>query len=388
MNVPISQCDEYMVSLGREYDFMEAVPHYDKKQANVQARQLRRIRESYQYYQSNRIRETVQMCNALHSNVKELDEGKVPLEDIVSANKAWISYIPTGMEYLINLDQKIELITRFEGLVYNRIAELKEISSYAKRARSQSGANISRQTSQQILNSTGISGNLQILPNATPVTSLIVTSPLNTTSLSTGQLSTMQSTVRAAVCSYEPDCPICLEAADYTFSFCLGKCVTCSGKRKTRKQVRQHPDGLVNTNDKYYFVTLTAEREDGSNEYISEALTKNFRKMFPKSYPARAYCYSIGLTPEGVPFLNGLIRFDDRGKHNISTKSTHITNLITSMNTGARNLRVYNVISITKLANKRQQTQIRDVLEKYRFITSQGQVIGVTEEEMIAPDQN
>lgn len=143
-------------------------------------------------------------------------------------------------------------------------------------------------------------------------------------------------------------------------------------------------EGLVPSNDKFFFVTLTSHRDDGTNEYITNAILKNFKSMFPDSFPARACCYVIGLDEDNVPYLNGLIRYDCRGRYRISPKSTHIKNMIVSMNTGVRNLRYYDVINLTKYSNKQYQTRISEVKDKYAFMSQQGSIVGNTELEMVS----
>lgn len=103
--------------------------------------------------------------------------------------------------------------------------------------------------------------------------------------------------------------------------------------------IRQCPNNVAQLGDKYFFVTLTANREDGSDDYITDILVKNFKQMFPPSCGAVAYIYSISLSPEKVPILNGLIRYNGKNKHNITVKSTHIKNEIKSMVTNIKNKR-------------------------------------------------
>lgn len=142
-------------------------------------------------------------------------------------------------------------------------------------------------------------------------------------------------------------------------------------------------ESLIETNDKYFFVTLLSSKEDGPDEYVSDILTKNFKSIFPDSFPVAAYCYSIGRGPENSLCLNGLIRFDHRGRYRISPKSSHIKNIITSSITGIKTPRHFTVQTLTQYINKRYQTRIIDFQARYTFIENHGRVIGNSKEEMV-----
>ena len=143
-------------------------------------------------------------------------------------------------------------------------------------------------------------------------------------------------------------------------------------------QTTQILDSTTQINDKYFFVQLTAAREDGPDDYVIEILIKNFKQMFPPSYNAIAYIYNIFLSEQGsdnqerVPVLYGLIRYDHRNKHNITVKSTHIKNEIKSILTGIKNTRYYTVTNLTKYIGKQFKTPRVLIIEKYKFITETG----------------
>ncbi len=146
-------------------------------------------------------------------------------------------------------------------------------------------------------------------------------------------------------------------------------------------------DAFVRTNDKYFYVRLFADRDDGPDDHIVVELIKNFSGMFPNSFPAKAFCYSIGSSKDNVPNLYGLIRYDSKGKYRISTKSTHIRNNICSMYTNQRTLRDYDVQTLTKYSDKQYKTLVKDIKEKYDNISQMGRVKGATIETYLAPDE-
>jgi hypothetical protein len=140
---------------------------------------------------------------------------------------------------------------------------------------------------------------------------------------------------------------------------------------------------FINTGGKIFFIILTAERDDGPNEYIINCFLKNFKNMFTSPFPILAHCYSIGLTDNAVPYLNGIIRYDSRDTK-ISTKAYHMRNTIISMTTGIKNNRFYNVRNLTKRVNKHYQTSISDFAQLYASMANSGIIIGSTIEELLS----
>lgn len=204
------------------------------------------------------------------------------------------------------------------------------------------------------------------------------------------------------------DCDICI---DEISTYCLTKCSRCSKLDKTpddEKKIsistketvnnesveKSQPvastgqlrlliqpvsvtkENLIAGNDKYFDVTLTSSTDDGSKDYVILSLEKNFKQMFPSSYKARAWVYSIEITTDGVPQLNGLIRYDENNKHRITPKSSHIKNVISSEYTGERNSRRCRVESLTQYQNKRYNTKTDRVIERYIYITKDGTAVG------------
>ncbi|CAH6419985.1 Hypothetical protein HVR_LOCUS1042 [uncultured virus] len=235
------------------------------------------------------------------------------------------------------------------------------------------------------------------------------------------------------------DCKDCIENWNYnlklgkieenqSMKYCFEKCLWCSRKRKDRKllvksntltpvenigvnaetvsttpktdklilqikpAVIESSDLIRNSTrsndimllgDKFFFVLLTAAREDGTDEYIIEILIKNFKQMFPPSYSAKAYIYNINSSPENTPLLYGLIRYNRENKHNITTKSTHIKNEIKPIN-GIKNKRYYNVINLTKYESKQYRTSRAAIVEKYNFIVGNNKTaVGDTLDEFL-----
>lgn len=130
----------------------------------------------------------------------------------------------------------------------------------------------------------------------------------------------------------------------------------------------------MNTRDKYFYVMLMSEREDGANEYISDILIKNFKQMFPPSYKAIANVYKINI--EKSPKLYGLIRYDHKNKYNITRKSSHIKNIIKSQNENIKNTRFYEIDVLTKYEGKLYKTKVSSVVQKYQFITNDNTAVG------------
>jgi hypothetical protein len=199
-----------------------------------------------------------------------------------------------------------------------------------------------------------------------------------------------------------------------TFGRCLNICVNCNRKRKNAReelkdklhsltihahessqnldiiqisgqQVAVGHEDIVGSDDKYFIVTLTAIKEDGDEKYITDSLIKNFKQMFPPSYRAVSWAYSISKNND-VPYLYGMIRYDHNNKYRLTPKSTHIRNRILSQHTGKRNDRDYNVVNITKYNQKHYKTKIRDIVSHYENIAKKGQVVGNALERFIQND--
>jgi len=359
----LEQYREYIqIIKNNEEQFIEEITGYDINQAMVQLNQLKDAIGIYQQDHEKLIKEIKQVGTALQINLVDLKTEKLSIEETINAIKTWVPGISINIEQMEKMEQEILLIIRLMDHLLNRINEIIKALDLDKMKES---------NSNQV------------------VTSSVLNLP---------------------VCSYKPECQTCIQESDSTLTYCINKCVMCAAERKIRaknstivKTVEKskmqiitnicvnklspqcdfRSQELINTNDKYFFVTLTSHRDDGSNEYIIETLVKNFMSMFPNSFPARAACYVIGFTAENVPCLYGLIRYDHRGKYRISPKSTHIRNTITSMYTREKHLRQYNVKNLTKYSNKCYKTYIKDVREKYQMMASFGQIIGNTEEDLL-----
>jgi len=105
-------------------------------------------------------------------------------------------------------------------------------------------------------------------------------------------------------------------------------------------------------------------------------LVKNFKQMFPSSYSGKAWVYSAFIYEDASVQLDGLIRYDANNKYRITPKSSHIKNVIISEHTKEKNLRKYNVESLTKYQNKTYVTLRDKVIEKYNYVSRNSPVIG------------
>lgn len=139
---------------------------------------------------------------------------------------------------------------------------------------------------------------------------------------------------------------------------------------------------IVETKDKFFWVTLTSKPSDGSPDYISKRLIKSFYQMAPPAYSATAKAFVIGpnLT------LYGLIRFDHRSPYRISAKSSHFRNEIRQETTGILQINPLTVINLTQYQSKRYITHMSDLVEKYEWMEQQGTIIGDEFPRMIEPD--
>ncbi len=122
------------------------------------------------------------------------------------------------------------------------------------------------------------------------------------------------------------------------------------------------------SNDKFFVVCLKSLSDDGSTNYLTNVLVKNFMQMFPPSYSAKAWVYSVEILPDKSLELNGLIRYDGNNKYNITPKSSHIKNIIIKEGTKIKNTRDYIVETLTQYRNKKYVTNMITVMNKYRSV--------------------
>jgi hypothetical protein len=145
---------------------------------------------------------------------------------------------------------------------------------------------------------------------------------------------------------------------------------------------------LIPSEDKFFFVHLMCSSDKGSSEFIKEQLIKNLKQMFPSgSYPAKSWCYVVAIDLEKVPTLIGIIRYikqESKINRNISTKSSHIKNNIKSFNSNKKTPEPYEIFSLTTYHQKRFQTKISDVQNRYHYMSSLDDVVGNTLEELIS----
>lgn len=210
------------------------------------------------------------------------------------------------------------------------------------------------------------------------------------------------------------NCKFCAEVEenfDKKNKYCLETCVWCNNLRKSSVRRQGHPErnmaiaiqsrnppiisdskcgahspdtisqllmtnDTMSTNDKYFDVVLTSSIEDGPSDYVSEILTRNFMHMFPPSYRAKAWAYTIYNAENNIPHLVGIIRYDENNKYRITPKSTHIKNDVVSKYTGKKNRREYMINNMTKYEDKRYKTSRIAVIERYSQISKIGRIIG------------
>jgi hypothetical protein len=154
--------------------------------------------------------------------------------------------------------------------------------------------------------------------------------------------------------------------------------------RRRKIGTKYSRDETLKNNDKYFFIGLYAEREDGTDDYIRIMLIKNFNHMVTQSNPAIATCYVIGLNEQKVPYLHGIIRFDTNSKYRVSTKSPQFKNIITSMDGKFKNLRHFEVDNKTKYHNNRYETKFIDIKTRYDLMFSIGKIYGNSFDELLS----
>lgn len=127
---------------------------------------------------------------------------------------------------------------------------------------------------------------------------------------------------------------------------------------------------MIDTDDRYFEVEMSADRSDGNDEYIISELIRNFSQMFPKSYRASAWIYGIKFNEfkDGVPELHGLIRYDNMCPYKIVVSSTHIQNKIVGQFRKTRVDRPFTFKRITITTGRQHNTRIDDITRIYNTI--------------------
>ena len=415
MSIQSTQYSEYIELIkDNEEAFIEEIQQYNIKDAMVQLTQLRNANKLIKQNREKELLEIVQLGKALQINLKDWKDKKISSEETLEAMSTWLPIIPAYDEKIKIIEQDASSIDKIMDELISRINHELESHDLDKTTNSSQEELDILSTMTEMSSSSDISKKYGISSGKDAEVSDIKREIETSNAKNNEQI----------ICLCKSKCESCYKLSDPTLSYCINKCVMCIAERKIRakniktttqginlkimtssspiisspvnnisltiqgqqnKQLHQLVDeqGLINTNDKYFFVILTSDRTDGSNDYIIDALLKNFTSMFPDSFPAKAACYVVGFTSENIPYLNGLIRYDSRGKYRISPKSTHIRNLISSMTTGERNLRFYDVQNLTKYSNKRYKTKIQDIQEKYRLMMNIGQIKGNIETDFL-----
>lgn len=160
-------------------------------------------------------------------------------------------------------------------------------------------------------------------------------------------------------------------------------------ERETRREIAQErrEENIGNgkiIGDQYYFVTLTVAEEDGSEKHVIEELMRNWRKMTPPSTMAKAKAYVIERTEAGRPHLHGLIRYNGiPAPFKMCPSSAIFKNEIRKEGTREKNERRKVIEKLTKHRNKRYETEIGDIREKWEYMTEEEEAIGAKWEEFI-----
>lgn len=394
MDVQVGQYHQYIeIIKNNEGEFKDEILQYESKDALIQLRQLKNVIQIYEQNRERIMQEIKQVETALNINISDWKNNKMESEETISAVETWTPSISTCIEQMEKIEQNTLLILRIMDYLFNRLEILETLRlkaseqktlqlKYVEPKRVNLGSITHSSIDRNVLISNSLIGN-SLVGNSQ--SDQRINPQTNMTNIPNVENSLAPKLINP-VCIYKPECQTCIKCSDTTLMYCYDKCVMCSAERKKRAKSKIDENPIILTNDKYFFIKLTSTRDDGTNDYIIQCLIKNFMSMFPESFPSRAHCYVIEYDQTLVPYLIGLIRYDSRGKYRISPKSTHIKNTIVSMSTGKRNLRFYDVQNLTSYADKRYNTKVSDIVEKCRFMGNHSQIIGNTENQMIAND--
>ena len=159
-------------------------------------------------------------------------------------------------------------------------------------------------------------------------------------------------------------------------------------ERETRREIaeerREENERGKIIGDQYYFVTLTVGEEDGSEKHVIEELKRNWRKMTPPSTMAKGKAYVIERTEGGRPHLHGLIRYNGIPvPFKMCPSSAIFKNEIRKEGTKEKNERRKVIEKLTKHRNKRYETEIEEIREKWEYMTKEEEAIGAKWEEFI-----
>lgn len=136
--------------------------------------------------------------------------------------------------------------------------------------------------------------------------------------------------------------------------------------------------------DQYYFITLTARGEDGSENHIVKELLRSFQRMMPQCTRPKTEAYVIEYTGNGIPHLHGIIRYDGYPKpYKMCPTSSIFRHKIQSEGTRVQNERRSVVEKLTKYAGKEYSTEVAVIREKYEYMKKYGVIQGAKIEMLI-----
>jgi hypothetical protein len=321
-----TQYDEYLQIIGdKEELFVNEIMQYDANEALIHLSQLKNAIEFGEYTRECIVRENKQIEIALRSNILDWKTGLMSADDAMTIIETWTMGISANIESMEKVESNIKLITRVMDVLHARIREICESHNEGQ-----------------------------------------IREPRNE-----GQ--TREPCHEGQTCESHNEGQIREPRNE-------GQRRELRNEGQTREPCNEgqihDQESLIDTSDKYFFVTLSSEKEDGPDNYVSDILVKNFKSIFPESFPVTAYCYSLGYSANNTVSLNGLIRFDHRGKYRISPKSSHIKNIVISYTTGAKQPRPFNILNLTKYLSKRYRTRCVDIQSRYMFIENHGKIIG------------
>jgi hypothetical protein len=136
--------------------------------------------------------------------------------------------------------------------------------------------------------------------------------------------------------------------------------------------------------DQYYFITLTATGEDGSENHIVNELLRSYQRMMPQCTRPKTNAYVIEYTGNGIPHLHGIIRYEGYPKpYKMCPSSSIFKNKIQSQGTKVQNERRSVIEKLTKYGGKEYKTEVVVIREKYEYMRKYGEVRGATVEQLI-----
>ena len=173
--------------------------------------------------------------------------------------------------------------------------------------------------------------------------------------------------------------------------FCSdGGCIKCEIMRKetekniiskAKKEAKQSLIKILVLNDRimndtYFFITLNVSVDDGSDEHTIPQLIKNFKKMMPPCTMPKASVFVIEYIETAI--LHGLIRYGvaTPNRYKFSASQFMFKNEIKrEIIIEGESPKNYRHKVIEKLTNRKHETLIKDITEKWNYIIKSGNPI-------------